>query len=256
MHPIVRVVIASLLLVSVVVPVAWAATVSGTVETGAVWFSRNDVGVPGGGTDAGDRFDLLELTGKGPSPYGRVYLVYEFNERDLVRLLVAPLQVDGRGRLSQPTRFRDETFEAEEAKGTYKFSTYRLTYRRTFRGSDEWQWGLGAAVLVRDAAITLEQDDLKTTESNVGFVPLLHLYGLRRLGGRASASLDIEGLGAPQGRAIDAALTVNYQPASGWMLSLGYRTLEGGADNDKVYTFAWLHYLVVSASYRAGCSRD
>ncbi|MFZ1946486.1 MAG: hypothetical protein WAW06_02990 [bacterium] len=257
MHPTARVIITYLLLVIAAITgrvlTARAASLSGNVETGAVWFSRNDVGVPGGGSDAGDRFDLLDLTGRGPSPYARIYLIYEFNERDLVRLLVAPLQVEGGGRLSQPTRFRDEIFEANEASGTYKFNTYRLTYRRTFRRSDEWRLGLGGALLIRDAAITLEQVDLMTTESNVGIVPLLHLYCLRRFGQRTSASLDIEGLGAPQGRAIDAAVTVNYRLGGSWTGSLGYRTLEGGADNDKVYTFAWLHYLLVSVSYHPGC---
>jgi hypothetical protein len=33
-------------------------------------------------------------------------------------------------------------------------------------------------------------------------------------------------------------------------LTGGYRTLEGGADVVSVYNFAWLHYAVVSASYR------
>ena len=27
-----------------------------------------------------------------------------------------------------------------------------------------------------------------------------------------------------------------------WTLTAGYRTVEGGADVDEVYTFAWLHY--------------
>jgi hypothetical protein len=31
-------------------------------------------------------------------------------------------------------------------------------------------------------------------------------------------------------------------------VGVGYRMVEGGADNDKVLTFAWLHYLVASAS--------
>jgi hypothetical protein len=33
-------------------------------------------------------------------------------------------------------------------------------------------------------------------------------------------------------------------------VSAGYRTVEGGADVDEVYNFAWLHYAVLSASYR------
>ena len=37
---------------------------------------------------------------------------------------------------------------------------------------------------------------------------------------------------------------------SGGYLAAGYRTLEGGADNDSVYTFAWLHYALVEIGAR------
>ncbi len=30
----------------------------------------------------------------------------------------------------------------------------------------------------------------------------------------------------------------------------GYRTIEGGADNNKVYNFAWIHKLVIGANYQ------
>jgi hypothetical protein len=33
-------------------------------------------------------------------------------------------------------------------------------------------------------------------------------------------------------------------------ITAGYRTVEGGADTDDVYAFAWFHYAVVSAIYR------
>jgi hypothetical protein len=32
---------------------------------------------------------------------------------------------------------------------------------------------------------------------------------------------------------------------AGVELRAGYRMVEGGADNDEVYTFAWFHYAVV-----------
>jgi hypothetical protein len=35
-----------------------------------------------------------------------------------------------------------------------------------------------------------------------------------------------------------------------WGLAFGYRTVEGGADVDDVYSFAWFNYAVASASYR------
>ena len=41
-------------------------------------------------------------------------------------------------------------------------------------------------------------------------------------------------------------------PASSerWTVAAGYRTIEGGADNEDVYTFAWLHSVVASVGFR------
>jgi hypothetical protein len=240
--------IATLITPLLITTAADAGTLSASLESGAVWFSRNDVRVPG---DAGDEFDLMDLTGTGPDAHARATLSYAFNERHSLRLLYAPLEVEGTGTLEQATRFRNETFEPGiETRGIYKFNTYRLTYRYTFRPWAFWQWAIGGAILIRDAAITLDQGDLRETESNLGPVPLLHVHGERRLTDRLAAVVDVEGLGAPQGRAIDAAFTLNYELAENWSVSAGYRTLEGGADVDKVYTFAWLHYALLSVTWR------
>ena len=218
------------------------------VEGGGVWFSQNDVRIPGdGGTD----FDMLDLTGKGPDPYVRVYATYDFNRRHALRLTFAPLEVDGTGRLSEDVTFQGDVFAANTpTKGTYKFNTYRLTYRWTFYDRQSWRWGLGGAALVRDADITLEQEGKMQSKEDLGVVPLLHLYGQYRLNHQASVILDLEGAWSPTGRALDAALTAQYDFNSGWYVAAGYRTLEGGADNDEVYTFAWLHYAHATIGYR------
>ncbi len=90
---------------------------------------------------------------------------------------------------------------------------------------------------------------LKESNTDLGFVPLLHLYGVYFFNDRLSAILDIEGAGASQGRAIDAALKVAYKWPCGWHAGAGYRTLEGGADNNSVYTFAWLHFAFFEIGY-------
>jgi hypothetical protein len=41
-----------------------------------------------------------------------------------------------------------------------------------------------------------------------------------------------------------------YDLGAGWMLSGGYRTVEGGADVESVHNFAWLHYAVLSLAWR------
>lgn len=105
-------------------------------------------------------------------------------------------------------------------------------------------------LLVRDAKIELRRDDLRRASDDVGAVPLLHLYGAVRLADGFALTLDVEGAGSAQGRALDAALHLAREWLSGWRAAIGYRTIEGGADNDTVYTFAWLHFASFSVGYR------
>lgn len=241
-----RVAIAGAMLL--VAPCAFAGSFDLRLESGALAFSRNEVRIPG---DGGTKFDMLDLTGKGPSPFVRVYATYDFNPGHALRLTYAPVSVDGKGRLRGDVVFRDDVFAADvPTKGIYKFNTYRLTYRRTFRDGERWPWGIGLAVLVRDAEITLQQGDKRQSKNDLGFVPLIHLYGAYRFDERVSFVMDAEGAWSPMGRAIDAALMAQYRFDSGWYAAAGYRSLEGGADNDEVYTFAWLHYVQASIGCR------
>jgi hypothetical protein len=108
---------------------------------------------------------------------------------------------------------------------------------------------IGGALLVRDARIELRQGTRLAADTDLGLVPLAAFVAERRLGDRASLSFDVEGLGATQGRAIDAVLKLHYRVGSRWTLGAGYRTLEGGADVEQVFTFAWIHYGVASLRY-------
>ena len=92
--------------------------------------------------------------------------------------------------------------------------------------------------------------DWRQSRDDLGLVPLLHAYAEYRFSDRASVHMDVEGAWAPVGRAFDAALKGQYNFDSGWHLAAGYRALEGGADNDSVYTFAWLHYALVEIGAR------
>ncbi len=217
------------------------------LEAGGVWFSRNDVQVPG---DTGTRFDMLDLTGNGPDPFFRLYGSWNINPRHGLRVGIAPLEVSGSGDLQQDTHFAGTTFDAGRTRGTYKFNTYTLTYRYTFASGQKSLWRIGFTGLVRDAKIQLEQDGSKASDSNVGFVPLLHLDVRYRFAKRWNFVVDFDGLASPQGRALDLALKVQYDVSKKWRVGGGYRTLEGGADNDEVYNFAWLHYGFASVGYR------
>jgi len=132
----------------------------------------------------------------------------------------------------------------------YQFNSYRLTYRYRFHEGPKWNWAFGVTAKVRDAAIDLRQESVYAVNENVGLVPLLHIDAACRLNRRLSFIFDLDGLAAPQGRAFDAAAKFRYDLARNWSVSAGYRTLEGGADTDSVYTFAWLHYAALSIERR------
>lgn len=217
------------------------------LEGGALWTSRNDVRIPG---TTGTQFSLMDLTGTGPWPVGRVTVEYDINERHGLRLLYAPIRTDGTGTLSQETTFAGTTFDAGLASARYRFDTYRLGYRYRFWDSDDWSWKGGVTALIRDASIQVSQGAQSAEDTDLGVVPLFNLTGVRRLSEEWSAILDIEGAAAPAGRAVDAALKLSYRFDDRTEVAIGYRTIEGGADNDSVYTFAWTHAAVVSIGWR------
>lgn len=218
------------------------------VEGAAVWQTRNDVAIPG---DTGTRFALDDLTGSGPFPGGRVTLDWQFARRHRIRAMVAPLQFSGTGTLDAPVRFAGTTYApGVPTKGTYRFNSYRLGYHYTLFCRPRWDLRVGVVAKIRDAKIELSQGARSSRDTDLGFVPLLHVDATYRITPRWWVTADVDGLGAPQGRAIDFALKLHVQLDRRWDLALGYRTIEGGADNDDVYTFTWLHQAVVSVGVR------
>lgn len=99
--------------------------------------------------------------------------------------------------------------------------------------------------LIRDARIALDQPGVAAENTDLGFVPLGHLKGQARFRTRWGWTLEIDGAAAPQGRAFDVHTTLDYRLTPRWMIAAGYRTLEGGADVDTVFTFAWLNSVVL-----------
>ncbi len=217
------------------------------LELGPVWFSRNDVRVPG---SSGSEFDMSDLTGSGPDAFARVNAHWTINDRHGVRLVLAPLEVSGTGELSQETDFAGETFAAGTAEGIYKFNAYKLTYRYALPDRGAWRWRIGFTGVIRDANIELRQGALRANDDDLGFVPALHLSGEYRFDDRWLFTLDFDGLAGGPGRLFDVAVTLEYDLSERWRIGGGYRTLEGGADTDDVYTFAWLHYGVLKLNYR------
>jgi hypothetical protein len=217
------------------------------VEGGPVWQTRNDVRIP---PDTGTEFSIVDLIGKGPSGAFRVEAAFNFNERHGLRAVVAPLQIESTGTPDEAIFFAGGSFASGvPTDATYKFSSYRFTYRYTFYRGERWRWRVGGTAFIRDARIALQQGDVFAEDTDVGFVPLVHFSGDGQLTDRWSFMLDFEGLGSTQGRAFDIAAKLGYAFSDSWKLAFGYRTIEGGADVDTVYNFAWLHFAVVSLRF-------
>ncbi|MBT8446243.1 MAG: hypothetical protein HKO62_05375 [Gammaproteobacteria bacterium] len=109
---------------------------------------------------------------------------------------------------------------------------------------------VGGTLKIRDAEIKLTQGATSSLDDDVGVVPLLYLGGEYRFDDRWSVAADVDGLAGGPGRAIDLGVRVNYRVGEQWQLGVGYRTLEGGVDNDDVYNFSWFNSLLFSAMYR------
>jgi hypothetical protein len=215
------------------------------LEAGPVWQSKNDVQVPN--NETATRFSLVDLAGEGPQFSWRGYLTWHLNARHSLRALYAPLSFTETGTPDGDIRFNGDTFSGgQELAATYKFNSYRLTYRYKWHDGETWRWHVGFTAKVRDAKIQLMQGTVDSTKDDVGFVPLLHVAGRYRLGSVWYLNLDVDALAGGPGRAIDGALKVGWRSGPRVAWELGYRTVEGGADVDEVYSFAWLHYAVGS----------
>lgn len=219
-----------------------------TVEMGGAWQARNDARIDN--EPPNTRFAIDEITGSGPYAAGRVAFEWSLAERHRLRLLAAPLRVDDTGMSDRVIVFRDTVFDPGRVRAEYRFDSWRFGYRYVFHDSGRWTWSGGATLNIRDAEISLSQDGTSRSRSDTGFVPLLALVGEWRFAPGWRALLDFEGLGAPQGRAIDATLQAGYDVTPRLHVSGGYRVLDGGADNDDLYTFARFDFAVLALHWR------
>ena len=97
------------------------------VEGGLVTAGYNDVQVPNPG---GTRFTLTDALDVKAKIYYRLRLGYQLGVRHQLSLLFAPLTLKGSGQLNQDLWFDQTLFSAgDDVDGTYKFNSYRLTYR-------------------------------------------------------------------------------------------------------------------------------
>ena len=235
------------------VAAATSLTVGSSVESRAQWTvdfesgvavsGYNDVGIPG---STGTRFSLTDDLDSDPRAFWRVRIERRFGERHQLSLLIAPLRLQAEGRVSHPIVFANATFPAAtELRSLYRFDSYRLTYAYDVYRRKTLRIAAGATAKIRDAAIRLTSDAQVAEKSNTGFVPLLHLAVDWDVSHRLRMVLDVDALAAPQGRAEDILLALSGRLNDSLRLRAGYRMLEGGADNDEVYNFTMINYVLV-----------
>jgi hypothetical protein len=218
-----------------------------SLEGGAAWQTRNDFRIPG---DGGTPVDLAAYA---PGPFGafRATLSWDLTPRQSLRLLAAPLRVEAAFAPESPVVFQDLVFPAgQPVDATYVFNSYRLTWYWRFPPGAKWSFRLGATLKVRDAQIALAGDAGRSAKDDLGLVPLLYLGARYQATERFALELEADALAAPQGRAEDVSLKAVFRVSDRVEVDLGYRLLEGGADNDEVYTFAFFHYAVAGVRIR------
>ncbi len=217
-----------------------------TFEGGALWQERNDQAVPG---NTGTRFSVSDFN-KGPFASYRIYIGWQLSDKHEVRFLYAPLELRVKGRFNNPVTFINRTFLANtETTAFYKFNSYRVTYSYRLEDFNDWNWAVGFTAKVRDAEVNLTQAAVTESKTNIGFVPLFHIKGKKEITADWFFRFDFDGLAAPQGRAIDLGLFIEKEITQAKTFAFaGYRTVEGGADNNQVYNFAWLNTLTLGLS--------
>jgi hypothetical protein len=217
-------------------------------ENGGAFTSSNDVRIPG---DTGTQFSLTDDLTTDPTYYWRVRVDYRPATKHVLSVLVAPLTLKASGTIDRAIAFNGDVFGATvPLEVSYKFNSYRLTYRYEFVQGEKWLFGIGATAKIRDAYTRLEGGGVTSTKTNVGFVPLVNFKLQRTLNNRAALILEGDALAAPQGRAEDILAALQFSASPTVSFQIGYRILEGGADVTEVYTFTVVNYLAIGAVVR------
>jgi hypothetical protein len=216
-------------------------------ETGVAWAGMNDVRIPG---DTGTLFSLTDDLQASATPYYRVRLGAVLAGRHTIFGFYAPLRVESRGTLPKDVVFDGVTYAAgSSVLATYRFDSTRLTYRYGLVRSPRWELDLGITGKIRDAGITL-QGEQYASKTNTGFVPLVSFRAAWRFTPALALVLDGDALASTQGRAEDVLVAVEARLRDGVHARVGYRILEGGADNDEVYNFALVNFVGAGLTVR------
>ena len=212
------------------------------LQGAAVFTEKNDIRIPG---DSGTKFSLSDDLQADTEYTGRLEAGYIHKAKDYFGIVIAPLSVDSHGPVDRNIDYAGTTFPAgTDLKATFRFDSYRFTWRRKLVSRDDLDVWLGVSGNIRDAEITVEGGGQRATKANTGFVPLINFLVDWRFAKPWSFRAAGDALVGPQGRAEDVLFAVLYDVGAATKVFAGYRILEGGADNDEVYTFSLFSYAV------------
>lgn len=216
------------------------------VESGVVSTAYNDARIPG---STGTFISFSDKLSHNPQFHIRLDMTYRATKRSEWLVLWAPLQFSYNGLIDKLVLFQGESFEpGTELTATYRFNSYRATYRYYLWQQHPFELAVGLTAKVRDALIRLEGNDLAAEKTDLGVVPLIHIMMRWTPLKNASLLLQADALGVRQGRAADVLLAMQWQLSQRIGLNAGYRLLEGGSDTQTVYTFSMFHYGVIGLS--------
>jgi hypothetical protein len=231
-----------ILIVALVISGFAQAQLSIDLESGVTTFGYNDVRIPG---SSGTFFSLSENFETKLSPFFRARLQYTIAKRHSILALYAPFVWKSKGLINRSVYFQDQLFTAGDGiTATWKFNSYRLSYQYHLIAKEKFILALGLTGKIRDAKIALVNSNTAAEKTNIGFVPLIRFYADVTVAEKFHLIADGDALVAKQGRAEDVLLAIGYNPLTKLRIKLGYRLLEGGADNDEVYNFSAVHYVV------------
>jgi hypothetical protein len=221
-----------------------------SLEGGSVFAGSNTVQVPNPG---GTRFSLTDALNVESKLYYRLRLSYLLGERHQLSLLFAPLRLNAKGVINEQIVFDNTTFPVgENVDALYQFNSYRLTYRYLLFNKSKFKLWIGFTAKIRDAEIKLSTNTLTANTTDLGFVPLLNLLIDWIFTENLGLLLEADALAAPggQGRAEDVALSLYYKLSDNARFRMGYRFVEGGADVEQVYNFAFISYVHAGIQFR------
>ena len=181
--------------------------------------------------------------------YYRLRMSFTINSRHTLSVLYAPLEIKSDGQIPGIISFAGSIFPANtKLAATYKFNSYRLTYRYDIVKRKNFDFGLGFTAKIRDARIALSSSELTAAKDDIGFVPIINFRLAWRCNKTLGLLIDGDALAAKQGRAEDVQIAATCKISNHLGFRVGYRVLEGGADNSDVYSFALFHYAAAGLS--------